>query len=247
MLKLVLLVLCVAALWWFVRNDASEYADFKRLTGSAERQRCYARWVFKSFLTLCGTSAICLLALHRLDDVLVIPQEFIPMAARVGARVPTTVLLSKGFLIGFACAAVFTSILAGIVVAKRLKVSHATLGDIEPLMPRNAAESAWAALLSLNAGFSEELMFRLVLPLLLVGLLHNGLAAFILATIAFGLMHLYQGVTGVLATTLLGAVFVLLYLWTGSLWITMAVHAGLDLFALVLRPNLMRLLHRPVA
>jgi membrane protease YdiL (CAAX protease family) len=107
-------------------------------------------------------------------------------------------------------------------------------------MPRNAAESGWAALLSLNAGLSEELMFRLVLPLLLAGLLHHVLLAFVIATIAFGLMHLYQGVAGVLATTLLGAVFVCLYLWTGSLWITMATHAGLDVFALVLRPNLTR-------
>ena len=60
-------------------------------------------------------------------------------------------------------------------------------------------------------------------------------------------MHLYQGVAGVIMTTLLGAVLAGLYLWTGSLWITMAVHAGLDIFALVLRPNVMRLLHQPAA
>jgi membrane protease YdiL (CAAX protease family) len=48
-------------------------------------------------------------------------------------------------------------------------------------------------------------------------------------------------------TTLVGAVFACLYLWTGSLWITMAAHAGLDLFGLVVRPTFMRLLHRPTA
>ncbi len=247
MLKLPLLVFCVAALWWFVRNDASEYADFKRLTTSAERRRCYGRWVLKSFLTLFGVSMLCLLALGRLGDLLALPAEFIPPAARLDAHVPTTVLLSTSFLIGFGCAAVLTSILAGVVVARRFKISHATLGEIEPLMPRNAAESGWAALLSLNAGLSEELMFRLVLPLLLIALLHNALAAFLLATLAFGLMHLYQGALGVMTATLLGALFVCLYLWTGSLWITMSAHAGLDLFGLVLRPNLTRLLHRPDA
>ena len=69
MLKLLLLVLCVAALWWFVRNDASEYADFKRLTTTAERQRCYGRWVLKSFLTLTGVSVACLLILQRMHAV----------------------------------------------------------------------------------------------------------------------------------------------------------------------------------
>ena len=47
MLKLLLLVLCVGVMWWFVRNDAAEYAAFKRLTTSADRQRFYRRWVVK--------------------------------------------------------------------------------------------------------------------------------------------------------------------------------------------------------
>ncbi|MGA8940704.1 MAG: CPBP family intramembrane glutamic endopeptidase [Acidobacteriaceae bacterium] len=253
MLKLLLLIVCIVALWWFVRNDATEYADFKRLTTSAERRRCYGRWVLKSFLTLTGVSIACLLILQRLHAVLALPPEFIPLAARLGAHMPTTQLLDKGFLIGVACGAAVSGILIGVLLAKKLKTTHATLGDVEPLMPRNAAESGWATLLSLNAGFSEELMFRLLLPLLLAGVLHHALvgfaalAAFILATLAFGLMHLYQGVAGVLMTTLMGAVFAGLYLWTGSLWITMAAHAGLDIFALVVRPNVMRLLHRPTA
>lgn len=245
MLQLLLLVLCAVVLWWFVRNDAAEYASFKRLTASSERQRSYARWVAKSFLAFSGSALVCLLVLRRLHSVLALPPEFIRLAARLGAHLPTTQLLDHDFLIGFVSAAVISGVLIGVVVARKLRISHATLGDIEPLMPRNAAESGWAALLSLNAGFSEELLFRLVLPLLLAGLLHHALPAFVIATVVFGLMHLYQGITGVVATTLMGAVFACLYLWTGSLWITMAVHAALDVFALVVRPNLTRLLHRP--
>jgi membrane protease YdiL (CAAX protease family) len=114
-------------------------------------------------------------------------------------------------------------------------------------MPRNGAETGWAALLSINAGLSEECFFRLLLPLLLIGVLHNPLLAFISATILFGLVHIYQGVLGVVMTTLVGAVLAGLYLWTGSLLITIVVHAGLDLFGLVVRPTFMRLLHRPTA
>jgi uncharacterized protein len=247
MLKLLLLVLCVAVLWWFVRNDASEYAAFKRLTSSSDRQRCYRRWVLKSFLVLFGTTIVSLLILRELQALITLPAEFIPLAARVGAHMPLTQMLDKSFLIGFACAAAVTGILIGVLLAKKLKTSHAVLGDIEPLMPRNAAETGWAALLSLNAGLSEECFFRLLLPLLLAGVLHNPLLAFVIATILFGLVHLYQGVAGVVMTTLAGAVFAGLYLWTGSLLITMAAHAGLDLFGLVVRPTFMRLLHRPTA
>jgi uncharacterized protein len=247
MLKLLLLVVSLAVLWWFVRNDASEYAAFKRVTDTAGRQRFYRVWVLKSFLALFGTSIVCLLILRQLQALLYLPDAFIPLAARLGADMPTTGLLDKEFLAGCAAGAMVVGILLGVLIAKRLKTSHATLGDIEPLMPRNGAETGWAALLSINAGLSEECFFRLVLPLLLIGVLHNPLLAFISATILFGLVHIYQGVVGVVLTTLVGAVLAGLYLWTGSLLITIAAHAGLDLFGLVLRPTFMRLLHRPTA
>jgi membrane protease YdiL (CAAX protease family) len=245
MLKLLLLVVSVAMLWWFVRNDASEYAAFKRLTDTAGRQRCYRIWVLKSFLCFFGASIVCLLILRALPSLITLPAEFIPVAARLGAVMPTTAVLDKSFLIGIAIGAMVIGILLGVLMAKKLQTSHATLGDIEPLMPRNRAETGWAALLSINAGLSEECFFRLLLPLLLTSLLHNPLWAFAIATVLFGLVHLYQGVAGVVMTTLVGVVMAGLYLWTGDLWVAIAVHAGLDLFGLVVRPTFMRLLHRP--
>jgi uncharacterized protein len=59
-------------------------------------------------------------------------------------------------------------------------------------------------------------------------------AAFVISTIIFGANHFYQGVSGVIQTTVLGAVFGLIYLWTGSLLIPMIVHALVDLRALLL-------------
>jgi membrane protease YdiL (CAAX protease family) len=245
MLKLLLLVVSVVMLWWFVRNDAAEYAAFKQLTDTAGRQRCYRIWVLKSFLCFFGTSIVCLLILRARPSLITLPAEFIPVAARLGAVMPTTAVLDKSFLIGIAIGAMVIGILLGVLMAKKLQTSHATLGDIEPLMPRNRAETGWAALLSINAGLSEECFFRLLLPLLLTSLLHNPLWAFAIATVLFGLVHLYQGVAGVVMTTLVGVVMAGLYLWTGDLWVAIAVHAGLDLFGLVVRPTFMRLLHRP--
>jgi membrane protease YdiL (CAAX protease family) len=245
MLEVLLLVFSVAVLWWFVRSDASRYAAFSRTTDTAERLRYYRLWVLKSFLSFFGTSIVSLLILRQLPSLITLPAGFIPLAARLGAEMPTTGLLDKNFLIGFAIAATVVGILLSVLLAKKLKTSHATLGDVEPLIPRNGAETGWAALLSINAGLSEECFFRLLLPLLLAGLLHNPLLAFAIATVLFGLVHLSHGVVGAVMTMLLGVVMAGLYLWTGDIWIAVAAHAGLDLLALVVRPTFMRLLHRP--
>jgi membrane protease YdiL (CAAX protease family) len=60
------------------------------------------------------------------------------------------------------------------------------------------------------------------------------IAAFVISAVIFGANHFYQGVGGVIQTTVLGAVFGLLYLWTGSLLVPMIVHAAIDLRALAL-------------
>jgi membrane protease YdiL (CAAX protease family) len=119
------------------------------------------------------------------------------------------------------------------------------LGDIEPLMPRNGAETFWTGLLSVNAGLGEELFFRLVLPLLIALVTGNTALAFVAAALVFGMVHSYQGWVGVLATTVLGLVFTGLYLASGALALPIAVHAGIDLMALVVRPTLARLAARP--
>jgi hypothetical protein len=79
MLKLLLLVVSVVMLWWFVRNDAAEYAAFKQLTDTAGRQRCYRIWVLKSFLCFFGASIVCLLILRALPSLITLPAEFIPV------------------------------------------------------------------------------------------------------------------------------------------------------------------------
>jgi membrane protease YdiL (CAAX protease family) len=58
-------------------------------------------------------------------------------------------------------------------------------------------------------------------------------------------VHVYQGWIGVVATTVLGLVFTGLYLATGALALPVALHAAIDLMALVVRPTLMRIAARP--
>ena len=91
-------------------------------------------------------------------------------------------------------------------------------------------------MLSFSAGISEELMFRLALPLLLTLLIGNAWIGFLLSITIFGLMHYYQGWQGVLATTFAALLFSVVYLYTGSLLIPIVMHIFMDLNGLVFVP-----------
>jgi len=245
LLPAALLVDALGGLWWLTRNDQAEYAAFKRLTATADRQRRYRLWVLKSFLLFFGASVVSLAILGRLGAIASLPGEFGRVSQLARAAVPFD-KLSPGFLGGVVGGMLVAGLAAGFLMARRRSPEPRTvaLGDIQALLPRNAAETAHTALLSLNAGVSEELFFRLLLPLLLTLITGSVPVAFVGAVIVFGLAHAYQGWVGVLATTVVGAVFAGLYLSTGELWIVMAAHVVLDLLGLVVRPTLARLARR---
>jgi membrane protease YdiL (CAAX protease family) len=60
--------------------------------------------------------------------------------------------------------------------------------------------------------------------------------ALLLSSIIFALQHLYQGWGGVLGSTVIGFVFGLLYLLSGSLLLPIIIHAALDLRMLLTLP-----------
>jgi membrane protease YdiL (CAAX protease family) len=113
------------------------------------------------------------------------------------------------------------------------KVSYAHL------IPATRVERRWWVLIGLTAGICEEILFRGFL----LHYLHtfpwqlNLRLALGVSALIFGLQHLYQGANGVVTTALLGALFALLFLLSGSLLLPMLLHTALDLRLLViLRP-----------
>jgi membrane protease YdiL (CAAX protease family) len=86
----------------------------------------------------------------------------------------------------------------------------------------------------------EELLFRLALPALLFGVLEGvpgaGALSFGIAALVFGVLHLYQGPLGILFSFILGVVFSLLYLASGTIIAPIVLHALVDLRSLVLIP-----------
>ena len=221
------------AIWTMQANR--QYAEFRKLTESGARAAIYRRWTVESFVALTGASALTLWMLGQPGAPFSLPEAFRPLSVALAPKGPTHD--DAGTMIGFAIGlAIGLSTLVAIYYFRLKKALDAVSGDLEPLLPRNRFERHWSVPLCLNAGFSEELFFRLALPLLATEVTGSALAGFLIAGAAFGLMHAYQGWKGVLATTFLGALFTLHYVEHGSLLWLMAVHAGIDLMAMIARP-----------
>ena len=111
------------------------------------------------------------------------------------------------------------------------QLSHVeTPKAVENMLPRGGAEIAVWILLSLSAGFCEEVVYRGYLQRQLQALTGSGLAAVALQAVIFGVSHGYQGVRNVLFITVYGALFGALALWRRSLKPGMILHAWTDIF-----------------
>jgi len=116
------------------------------------------------------------------------------------------------------------------------------------LLPRTGREKRLFAGLSLSAGVGEELAFRGYAMAALQLLFLPPWTAAVATSAAFGMMHAYQGMAGILRTALVGVVLAGSVLQTGSLLPAMAAHALVDLGAgLVLGPRLVARAHETAA
>jgi uncharacterized protein len=103
-----------------------------------------------------------------------------------------------------------------------------SIQSIETILPHNDNELRWFFLVSMTAGFCEEFLFR--------GYLIGALAplftwwgAAALALIPFGLLHGYQGRSGIIKTTVVGAFVTLIVAITHSLIPAIVLHAVTDI------------------
>ncbi|MBC3942170.1 CPBP family intramembrane glutamic endopeptidase [Sphingomonas albertensis] len=223
------------SLVWFLKGDLLGYRRIKRLPDTASRQKTYRLWIAKAAIAFVLPAIIGLALLDRLDAIVTVPPEFDVLRSLL----PSLAGDSRAELLGMIGGSALGGLVIGAVLATRrnwriLK----TIGNVGSLLPRNRPEIMHAAAMSIAAGISEELAFRLFLPLLGALVTGNAFVAFAVAIAAFGAMHLYQGRAGVIATTLVGALMAAIYLMTGELWLAMLLHALIDLNSLALRPAL---------
>ena len=101
--------------------------------------------------------------------------------------------------------------------------------SLQSLMPRTPLEVALWIVLSLSAGFSEELLFRGYLQERFQALTGSAALAVLLQAALFGVSHGYQGLRPCLRITVYGLLFGALARWRRSLRPGMIAHAWTDI------------------
>ena len=237
-------VVVVVLVWRAVARERRDYARFKRMRSTVARQKVYRRWVIEAALSLGGLSLATIVgAWASIPTLLAEAQTWAPIAA-----VRSFLGEPYGVWAGIGVAVALLAFLVLPVVLIRESIDEApAVGDIRALLPRTRGELRYGAALSVSAGVFEELLFRLGLPALVFAVTGNALAAFLGATLLFGLLHLYQGTFGILFSAILGVVFVLLYLVTGSIVVPIVLHALIDLRSMVLIPVVLGSAHQKTA
>ena len=100
---------------------------------------------------------------------------------------------------------------------------------VRELMPVTRREKGLYAGLSFCAGFGEELAYRgYAIPAAIVAGVSPP-AALAVTSVAFAVLHSYQGVLGVVRTGVIGVIMGVVFLHTGSVWPPMVAHVLIDL------------------
>lgn len=202
-------------------------------TSSAEAERTRTRFLATWIRWGVATALAALLAVTLLPGT---------SPAFLGLRAPDLTLrgLDGGgsMLAGMVVGLVLAAFLTGLVL-RRTGVRLPGGAALDPMLPRTARGRRWWAGLSLSAGVTEEIVYRGLALLTLAATLPGAdpRVLVVASALLFGLAHVYQGVTGVLATTAAGWVLAGLYVSTGSLLLPIVLHTLVDLRVLLVRPR----------
>ena len=197
--------------WWYWPRIVRALAD--RVPGT--RMRAYRNLIVVEWAFAAAVVALWV-AQHRAWAVL-----------HVGAGRPAPTAVGVAFVAGYLMLAL-SQVRAIVADPERLVRLAARQRHVDPLAPRTTGEQRLFAVLSVTAGLCEELLYR-GFALWYFTALAGPVAGFALAAALFGLAHLYLGRMHVVRTAIVGAVFGLFVIGTGSLWVAIALHAAMDL------------------
>lgn len=234
-------VLTALALRTF-RRDQREYRRFKRFRTTKRRQLMLRRWLLVSLSLFGGMAVVTLLASGQFAAPLLSEVQAWPWVSWLLMVFAARPAVTTGVIIGAIIGIVGLTIV-GVVAVRKEGDEIISVGDIQSILPRNRQELVLGGLLSINAGIVEELLFRLALPALLFATTGNAIVAIVGSVLLFGIMHSYQGVAGIVITTVIGALFMMLYVLTGSIVVAIIAHAILDLRSLVVIPMAVSRVH----
>lgn len=208
-----LLVLTAGLPVWALRN-------WRSLHGKLERAEPDARIDAYRRLLVVQWSLVAFLAVH------VVLRSIEPAALRIA--LPLDARLLGAMLVSGA----LVMLVAGQArVALRDEDNRAearkALIPVRAMLAHTPREYAWFRPVAWTAGICEEILYRGYLPWLLAQAMPVGWA-FVVATLAFGVGHAYQGVPGVVKTTIVGAVMSALTWASGSILPAVVLHVAID-------------------
>lgn len=235
------LLAVVAISAYIVIRDKVEYKEFKKAKSAKKRLAFYKSWLVKSYVML-GLPAVLILVLLQETSYI-----FHPIWSNETTRSLHKELSSQSIwmmvtavLIGATIGVMLLGIVTYMKTRRTQKISTGAVGDIESLLPRNSAERRYCSLLAIGAGLNEELLYRVAVPVILLGIWPNPTVAIVLSILAFGLMHIYQGIPGVVGATLSGMFLMYLYIITGNIFASILFHIFIDMNGLVIQPLIAR-------
>ena len=245
---LIVLFLALCAILYFIYRDVKEYAYFKTLASTDDRQKKLIQWLVLSF-SIFGIGGLLGLwvighfyALFEMPSVIQLDLNFDDL---IEDKESGFFRMLKGFssvfiygiVIGIILGPLFHGYVQSVAKLKGYKeIKPKVIGDVEPLLPRNSKERFLAFWMAVNAGVSEEIFYRLLLFICLTIISNSIWIGIVGSTLLFGITHYYQGWVGVIATSGFGAVFMFLYLFTQQIWVPIALHVILDINALLVIP-----------
>ena len=109
------------------------------------------------------------------------------------------------------------------------------------LIPRTSQERRLFLVLSGAAGLGEEIVFRGYLITVLTAVFSDVWTAALVSSMAFAILHAYQGPLGLVRSGLLGFLFAFVFIETGTVWPLVVLHAGVDVISgLWLGPRMLK-------
>lgn len=233
------------------RRDKRKYEEFTSMEETEARQKFFKAWTIEPFILYGLLSILILFWIEQISSLKVIPDflvEFVN-SLKLKSGIRNSKIISgifKGIAISIVPVLIFGSTIGTYIreykdnkdrkLKEDLSSGENDVRNLDSLIPKNYKERIWGVVLSINAGFSEEIFFRLLAPILIYSVTGSALISIIGSTIWFGLAHYYQGISGIIITCLVGLLLFAVYLITQNIWITMIVHTTLDLNGLVLSP-----------
>ncbi|GAB3782572.1 CPBP family intramembrane glutamic endopeptidase [Dyella agri] len=195
------------------------------------RRRFYRRWIWQGWALLLVTLIVTLGLAGWAPARLGLGWPHWPAGVTGGLLVGLAAGVGLASASGLVTSWMKTRQRKGMPPAQPLRVGNGY--QLLRMLPRTPAERRSFAALSLTAGITEEVIWRGFGLGLLFALLPQAPVAvsIVLAALAFGWAHLYQGRTGILVTGVLGGLFAWLYWATGSLLLPMLLHVLVDLRA----------------